>query len=307
MARARPPPGVRNRATRTPDRGTAQGWFSQDPYPAFTTSTAGEAVCYPSTVDPGDAAANLAPGLTGLIAARLKTEVSADDMLAYIAALTAHPSYTRRFANDLKTPGIRVPLDCRSHALGPKVWRWPDSHLAAHLWRALCRPRNGPAEGGAGDPRGAEAQGGDNHPRRQRADAGKHPHTTRLPRSFTSARARSVPSHHASGSTKLLGHAHHPEVVRLPKAQAPQETDLAPRRRERARVAARVHHRNFFDLLNVLSLCVELESQQAALLDRVCAAPMITVADLEKAKVLPVPTSACKAPSPKGPDQLPLP
>ena len=61
------------------------------------------------------------------------------------------------------------------------------------------------------------------------------------------------------------------------------------------------------DLLNVLSLCVELESQQAALLDRVCAAPMIIVADLEKAKVLPVPTSACKAPSPKGPDQLPLP
>ncbi|HEX3714873.1 MAG TPA: type ISP restriction/modification enzyme [Trebonia sp.] len=60
------------------------------------------------------------------------------------------------------------------------------------------------------------------------------------------------------------------------------------------------------DLLNVLSLCVELEPQQAALLDRVCAAPMITVADLENAQVLPVPTSARRATAPKGSDQLEL-
>ena len=55
------------------------------------------------------------------------------------------------------------------------------------------------------------------------------------------------------------------------------------------------------DLLNVLGLCVDLEPQQAALLDRICVGPLISVADLEHAHVYPVPDSARKPPAPEDP------
>ena len=73
-----------------------------------------------------------------------------------------------------------------------------------------------------------------------------------------------------------------------------------------AREWPRTFTTELLDLINVLSLCVELEPKQAALLNRVCTASMITVADLEEGEVFPVPTSACKAPSPRGSDQLEL-
>jgi len=55
-------------------------------------------------------------------------------------------------------------------------------------------------------------------------------------------------------------------------------------------------------LLHVLTLCVELEPGQAALLERIRNGPLITVADLEQADVLPVPASARNAPRARSPD-----
>jgi hypothetical protein len=40
----------------------------------------------------------------------LGVSVSAEDVLAYIAAVTAHPGFTRRFQKQLRQPGVRVPL-----------------------------------------------------------------------------------------------------------------------------------------------------------------------------------------------------
>lgn len=36
--------------------------------------------------------------------------VSAEDLMAYIAAVAAHPAYTERFEADLKRPGLRIPM-----------------------------------------------------------------------------------------------------------------------------------------------------------------------------------------------------
>jgi hypothetical protein len=49
-------------------------------------------------------------------------------------------------------------------------------------------------------------------------------------------------------------------------------------------------------LLHVLTLCVELEPDQADLLERICNGPLVTVADLEQANVFPVPATARKPP-----------
>ena len=53
---------------------------------------------------------------------------------------------------------------------------------------------------------------------------------------------------------------------------------------------------DLLDLLNVLTLVVELEPVQAELLDRVMAGPRITVADLTDVGILPVPESARSLP-----------
>ncbi len=57
-----------------------------------------------------DGSPNLAPGLLQALAARLGRQIDAAEVLAYIAAVTAHPAYTQRFIQELTTPGIRIPI-----------------------------------------------------------------------------------------------------------------------------------------------------------------------------------------------------
>lgn len=68
-----------------------------------------------------DAAAmlpNVAPELLRLIAQAVGLHVSADDLLAYVATVAAHPGYTRRYWDDLAVPGVRIPLSADQH-----VWK----------------------------------------------------------------------------------------------------------------------------------------------------------------------------------------
>lgn len=57
-----------------------------------------------------DGSPNLAPGLIHALAGQLGCQVSSGDAVAYVAAVVAHPAYTKRFAEELKTPGIRIPV-----------------------------------------------------------------------------------------------------------------------------------------------------------------------------------------------------
>ncbi len=54
--------------------------------------------------------ANLPPKLLGFLADLYQAPVRAEDLMAYIAAVAAHPAYTARFQNDLAQPGLRIPL-----------------------------------------------------------------------------------------------------------------------------------------------------------------------------------------------------
>ena len=53
---------------------------------------------------------NVHPALLSLLAQTYQVAVSAADVLAYIAAIAAHPGYVARFAADLVQPGLRIPL-----------------------------------------------------------------------------------------------------------------------------------------------------------------------------------------------------
>ena len=56
------------------------------------------------------------------------------------------------------------------------------------------------------------------------------------------------------------------------------------------------------DLLNVLAWCSDLEVRQADLLDRLCGGQLITVTELEYARVLPVPAHTRKPPALEDPE-----
>jgi hypothetical protein len=60
-----------------------------------------------------DAAAtqpNLPPKLLNFLSKHYGTTVTAEDFLAYLAGVAAHPAYTLRFQHDLAQPGLRIPL-----------------------------------------------------------------------------------------------------------------------------------------------------------------------------------------------------
>ena len=53
---------------------------------------------------------NLRPSLLGFLSQRYGVRVNAEDLMAYIGAIAAHPAFTARFQNDLSTPGLRIPV-----------------------------------------------------------------------------------------------------------------------------------------------------------------------------------------------------
>lgn len=53
---------------------------------------------------------NMPPKLLPFLAERYARKISAQDIVAYIAAIAAHPAFTARFQDDLSTPGLRIPL-----------------------------------------------------------------------------------------------------------------------------------------------------------------------------------------------------
>ncbi|MFF8953468.1 type ISP restriction/modification enzyme [Streptomyces sp. NPDC014940] len=57
-----------------------------------------------------DGTPNLTRGLTTALGHCIGTEVTAEDVLAYIAGVVAHPTFTETFTDELTTPGIRIPI-----------------------------------------------------------------------------------------------------------------------------------------------------------------------------------------------------
>ena len=65
---------------------------------------------FPLWADRQQLTPNLKTGLLREVAEALGATVSAPDLMAYFAAIAAHPAYTDRFRSDLVQPGLRFPL-----------------------------------------------------------------------------------------------------------------------------------------------------------------------------------------------------
>lgn len=228
---------------------------------------------------------NLAPGLLDLLTNRLGVTVTPEDFLAYVAAVTAHPAFHDRFAEDLRTPGIRVPLTA-----DPNTWE-----TALRLGRQVLRLHT----------RGVKFNPGGQPPR---APDGQRPllqvpiPATPLPDDLTydpdtrelgigdgviaPVDARVV-GYEVSGMNVLRKWFGYRRATR-PQARGKQ----SPLDDVRPVEWTPEYTTDLLNLLNALTLLVELEPAQAELLTAVMEGPRITVEDLTTAGILPVPDSA---------------
>lgn len=245
---------------------------------------------------------NTAPGLLEHLSDRLGIKVSAEDLLAYIAAMTAHPAFTARFREPLATPGgVRIPLttDRQTWADAVEIGKmvvwlhtYGERFVDPLAGRPHTRPRLPPAE----------------QPR------------VILPITEDPSELPDQIDYDAASCALLIGEGRIEPVP--PAVYAYEVSGMAivrkwfnyrsarPRGRRGSPLDAIRPHwdsettGDLLDLLNVLGLCVALEPQQAALLEEILAAPVINAAELVKSGVLPVPAAARRPPRRHGTPDL---
>ena len=232
-----------------------------------------------------DAAAtipNVKPELTAQLATAygVKT-LNAEDVMAYIAALLAHPAFTARFQADLVRPGLRVPLTAdaalfvEAVKLGREViWLhcYGERFADASEGRPASAPRLPKGEGpvipqGGGIPGAPE-------PLPDTMDYDPATRRLRIGAGFIDNVPQVVWEYEVSGknvlrqwfsyrkrdrSRPIIGDRRPPSP--LDKIQPEHWPDE--------------YTSDLMNLLHVLGRLVKLEPAQAALLDRVCAAPLL--------------------------------
>ncbi|MFI7044047.1 type ISP restriction/modification enzyme [Streptosporangium sandarakinum] len=239
-------------------------------------------------------AANLASGLTRTLDQRLDLPVSAADVLAYIAAVTAHGGYTARFAEELRTPGVRVPLTAdaglwtRAVRLGRRVL-WLHTYGERFADPTEGRP-TAPPRPPTGWAKVQKAIPGD--PDAMPDEIGYDPDTLTLHvgAGQISPVRPEVWAYEVSGMKivkKWFGYRKKNPTGRKSSPLDDIHTEEWPAE----------FTTDLLRLLHVLTLCVELEPEQAELLEQICAGPLVTVADLEQGNVFPVPAAARKPPT----------
>jgi hypothetical protein len=118
-----------------PDQHHYKGSFGGRAYPLWRNSAATEP--------------NIKPALLRHLANVYARPIKAEDVMAYLAAVMAHPAFTARFKSDLVRPGLRVPLTADAKlfveavALGSEVI-WLHTYGERFVDSAAGRPKGPP-------------------------------------------------------------------------------------------------------------------------------------------------------------------
>ena len=241
---------------------------------------------------------NIAPGLLAHLSGKLGVPVIAEDFFAYIAAVTAHPSFTATFAEDLRTPGVRVPITA-----DPDLWAEATAMGRQVLWLHTRGQRCvDPAAGRpAGPPRLAVADrpmvriaipdSADRMPDELTYDLDTQ--TLNVGGGTISPVSAEVVGYEVSGMNVLRKWFGYRRSTR-PQTRGEQSAldDIRPKEWPSA------YTTDLLDLLQVLQLVVDRHQAQADLLTRIMTTARVTVDDLLAASVFPVP-EASRDPLPK--------
>ncbi|MDP8978693.1 MAG: hypothetical protein M3N17_09020 [Actinomycetota bacterium] len=249
---------------------------------------------FPLWRDPDGAEPNVAPGLLDDLTRRCGAPVTRPDVLAYLAAVLAHPGFTARFAGDLVQPGLRVPLTADTQLFAEAVDAgrrvvWLHTYGQRFADPAAGRPARPPKLPADRRPKVREAI--PDTPEGMPDEIAYDPHTQQL-RVGVGVVAPVPPGvweYEVSGMRvvrKWFGY----------RKRDPEGRRSSPLDEVNAAWWEPEFTTELLELLNVLALLVDLEPTQQDLLDRVLAAPLVTVGDLEAAGVLPVDSAARRPP-----------
>jgi hypothetical protein len=104
---------------RTPSGGPAITFSGLVPDPHHYNGRGGRV--FPLWRDSAATISNIKPALLRHLAAVYGRQVSAGDVMSYLAAVLAHSGFTNRFKTDLVKPGLRVPLTADANLFGNAV------------------------------------------------------------------------------------------------------------------------------------------------------------------------------------------
>jgi predicted helicase len=249
---------------------------------------------YPLYRDAEALTPNMSPKLLPFLTARLGLHVTAEDVLAYIASMVAHPTYTQRFREELHLPGVRVPLTAdsalwsESVTLGREVL-WLHTYGERYVDSTADLPRESPKLPEDRSPKVvAEIPDVEDE---MPNDISYEPQTSTL----HIGKGRIAPvlaqvwNYEVSGTRiipKWFGYR-----KRKPAGKRSSRLDdINPPWWPRHRTT------DLLNLLKVLARLVKLETEQAKLLEQILTCPQITITDLESVGVLPVSEGLRKLP-----------
>ena len=259
---------------------------------------------HPLWRDPGAKTPNITPGLVDCVSSTLGLTVTAEDLFAYVAAIVAHPGYTAMFRSDLaRATQLRVPLTADA-GLFAKAVRTGRRVLWLHTFGQRCRQPSAPP----GPPRIDD-------PKRSPKVITPIPDR---PERLSHDAATSTLAIHSSGGEELKGEIRPVEadVFGYTVAHMKVLDSWFGHRRHTPRgkqssVLDKInppswtasYTRGLLELLNILTMLVDLRSEQQQALDSVTDSKQITLDDLKKAGILPAPDSARQSPPAFGPEQ----
>ena len=267
---------------------------------------------FPLWSDPASVHSNLRPSLLMHLAKAYGRAVDAEDLLAYIAAVTAHPGYGQRFDQDLVTPGLRIPLTADAATFAEAV---AQGRRVVWLHTFGDRFADPTADRPPGPPRlplgrrpqvpkdGAIPLAAAGMPDVMSYDAGQQ--RLHIGSGFIEPVPPAVWHYQVSGKQVLVqwfsGRRKNRERPLIGDRRKPSPLGVIQPEAWLAEYTTEL-----LKVLNVLGGLVDLEPAQAALLERICTGPLIDDAVLRQAGVF----AATEAPKRKvakasgGPDLL---
>lgn len=254
---------------------------------------------------------NVRPALSAFLSTAYERTVMAEDVFAYIVAITAHPGYGEKFRADLTTPGLRIPLTGEATVFAEAV------AIGRRLvWLHTFGERF--ADEGAGRTPGPPRLPLDDRPQVPKegvipSDAARMPDTM----TYDAAKQR---LHVGSGYIEPVASAVWNYEV-SGKQVLVQWFSYRRKNRERPMIGERrkpsplgdiqpdrwlgEYTTELLNVINVLGLLVEMEPAQAELLERICKGPLIDDSVLRDAEVFAVAKAMHTIPkAPAGPDLL---
>jgi hypothetical protein len=235
---------------------------------------------------------NIKAALLGYLSAALGQEIRAEDLMAYLAAIMAHPAFIARFAAELVRPGLRVPITAEASLfaqaaeLGREVI-WLHTFGERFVDPAAGRPAGPPrlprSEAPTIPVAGAIPGAPEPLPDLMSYDASNR--RLRIGRGFIDNVSPAIWRYEVSGkhvlqqwfsyrkldrSRPIIGDRRPPSPLdKIQPASWPAE-----------------YTTELLNLIHVLGRLVALEPKQAALLDRLLAMPLIDSATLREAGVI---------------------